>query len=60
MDYIAYVLAGVIIVQAILHRKERKDLLNRVLSKDVYEYKALTQSGTRTIKNAIRKRANGG
>lgn len=59
MEYIVYVLAGIIVIQAIIHRIERKDLINRIMSRDVYEYKAVTQNKPRTIKNAIRKRANG-
>jgi hypothetical protein len=59
MEYIVYVLAGIIVIQAIIHRRERKDLINRIMSRDVYEYKAVTQNKPRAIKNTIRKRANG-
>lgn len=36
---IVYVLCGIIVVQSLLHRSERKDLYDRIMSKDFTEYK---------------------
>lgn len=36
----AYLLIAVIVVQQIAHRLERKDLYNRIMSRDYYEYNA--------------------
>ncbi len=36
---IIYILCGVIILQSIIHRFERKDLYNRIMSKNLTEYK---------------------
>lgn len=36
---IGYILGGVIILQSILHHFERKDLYNRIMSKNLAEYK---------------------
>ena len=34
-----YILAALLVIQDILHRCERKDLYNRIMSKDYKEYK---------------------
>ena len=36
---ITYILCGVIILQAVIHFFERKDLYNRIMSKNLTEYK---------------------
>lgn len=36
---IVYLLCGIIIVQSIFHHFERKDLYNRIMSKNLTEYK---------------------
>ena len=41
MELIAYVLAVIIAIQAILHAIERKDLYNRIMSRDIADYKVL-------------------
>lgn len=44
-----------IIVQHILHKQERKDLYNRIMARDLTEYKAEKR---RTVPNTIRKRTS--
>jgi hypothetical protein len=39
MDALVYALAVVIVVQQIIHHYERKDLYNRIMSKNLTEYK---------------------
>ena len=39
MIAIIYALCGVIVVQNIMHHMERKDLYNRIMSKNLTEYK---------------------
>lgn len=36
---IVYLLCGIIIVQSVFHHFERKDLYNRIMSKNLTEYK---------------------
>lgn len=36
---IVYVLCGIIVIQSISHHFERKDLYNRIMSKNLTEYK---------------------
>ncbi len=36
---ITYILCGVIVLQSIIHHFERKDLYNRIMSKNLAEYK---------------------
>lgn len=36
---ITYILCGIIILQAVIYRFERKDLYNRIMSKTLTEYK---------------------
>lgn len=40
MMIVVYILIGVIVFQSILHRIERKDLYNRIMSSDLRDYKA--------------------
>lgn len=37
---VTYILAGVVVVQCILHYIERKDLYTRLMCKDVQDYKS--------------------
>jgi hypothetical protein len=46
-------LIGIIAVQSISHRQERKDLYNRIMAKDLQEYK-FNVTG-RHVPNGIRK-----
>lgn len=39
-----YVLCGIIVLQQILHHFERRDLYNRIMSKNLSEYKGETPS----------------
>jgi hypothetical protein len=39
MTALVYALCGVIFVQQIIHHYERKDLYNRIMSKNLTEYK---------------------
>lgn len=36
---ISYILCGIVILQSIIHHFERKDLYNRIMSKNLMEYK---------------------
>lgn len=49
-------LAGVIAVQNIIHKQERKDLYNRIMAKDLTEYKA--NGKRRSVPSTIRKRTS--
>lgn len=63
---LCYVLCGIIAVQSLLHRLERKDLYNRIMSKNLTEYKTNSDGkGKKTMmsahEKAIRKwRSKGG
>lgn len=48
---IAYVLCGVLVLQAVMHRIERRDLYNRIMSKNFAEYK----DEHRAVKSAHRR-----
>lgn len=39
MYAVVYALCGVIVIQQIIHHFERKDLYNRIMSKNLTEYK---------------------
>ena len=45
MEHLFVVLVIIVIVtaQELLHRAERRDLVNRIMSRDVSEYKAYTE-----------------
>lgn len=45
---ICYILCGVIILQSIIHAAERKDLYNRIMSKNLAEYKGEMPRRTRS------------
>lgn len=45
---IYYVLCGIIILQDIVHRFERRDLYNRIMSKNITEYKNITENSGET------------
>lgn len=53
---IAYILIGVIILQSIIHCLERKDLYNRIMSKDYTEYKGTKCSYTPSAHNRVLSR----
>lgn len=36
---VAYILCGIIVLQQIIHHFERKDLYNRIMSRNLTEYK---------------------
>ena len=48
-------LIGIVVVQEIIHKQEREDLYNRIMAKDLTEYKA--DGKHRSVPNGIRKRA---
>lgn len=56
---IVYVLCGIIIVQSVLHRFERKDLYNRIMSKNLNEYKGKGMLSPRTAHTRILNRWRG-
>lgn len=39
MEILVYILCGIIVIQEVLHRFERRDLYNRIMSKTLTEYK---------------------
>lgn len=47
------ILIAVIMVQNVIHKQERQDLYNRIMARDLPEYKASGQH--RSVKNIIRK-----
>lgn len=47
-------LIGIIAIQNIIHKQERKDLYNRIMARDLAEYKT---GGKRSVPCGIRKRA---
>ena len=59
MIAIIYSLVGVIILQSIIHRIERKDLYNRIMSKDYAEYKGSKCSYTPSAHDRVLKRWRG-
>jgi len=48
-------LIAIVIVQEILHKQEREDLYNRIMARDLTEFKA--DGKHRSVPNGIRKRA---
>lgn len=56
MITVIYVLIGVIVLQSIFHRLERKDLYNRIMSKDFAEYKGSKCSYTPSAHDRVLKR----
>ena len=59
MIAIIYALIGVIVLQSITHRIERKDLYNRIMSKDYAEYKGSKCSYTPSAHDRVLKRWRG-
>lgn len=39
MTFVIYALCGVLVLQQVIHHFERKDLYNRIMSKNLTEYK---------------------
>lgn len=59
MIAIIYALIGVIVLQSIIHRIERKDLYNRIMSKDYAEYKGREYRYTPSAHDRVLKRWRG-
>lgn len=51
MIYVCIALCAVIVVQSIFHRAERKDLYNRIQSKDYKEYRTTTSDPPKQMKS---------
>lgn len=51
-----YILLGVIALQAILHCIERRDLYNRIMSRDLKEYKGQERSYMPSAHDRVLKR----
>jgi hypothetical protein len=49
---IIVLLTGIIFVQNIIHKQERKDLYNRIMARDLHEYSGAKPG---TVKNILRK-----
>lgn len=52
---IIVLLIGIIVVQNIIHKQERRDLYNRIMAKDLRDYRMEKQ---RTVPNVIRKKTS--
>ena len=52
-DYIIFALIAVIAIQGFMHSKERKDLYNRIMAKDLTEYKIAGKKKTNPMKKKI-------
>lgn len=52
---IIVLLIGIIVAQNIIHKQERQDLYNRIMAKDLRDYRMEKQ---RTVPNVIRKRTS--
>jgi hypothetical protein len=52
---IIVLLIGIIVVQNIIHKQERRDLYSRIMAKDLRDYRMEKQ---RTVPNVIRKRTS--
>jgi hypothetical protein len=50
MGYVIFLLVALIFLREVMHGMERKDLYNRIMARDLGEYKALKP---RKIKNSI-------
>ena len=63
MTALVYALCGVIAIQQIMHHCERKDLYNRIMSKNLTEYKGDSPgyqlSAHRRVLNRWRERRGG-
>lgn len=56
---IIYILCGVIVLQSITHHFERKDLYNRIMSKNLTEYKGDKCRSVKSAHDRIIKRWRG-
>lgn len=56
---IVYVLCGIIVIQSIFHRFERKDLYNRIMSKNLTEYKGKKTLSAETAHRRVLNRWRG-
>lgn len=63
MDALFYALCGIIVIQQIIHHIERKDLYNRIMSKNLTEYKGESPgyqvSAHKRVLNRWRERKGG-
>lgn len=44
-----YLLIGLLVLEAIIHHFERRDLYNRIMSKDITDYKTAGKKKTRVM-----------
>lgn len=56
---ITYILCGVIILQSTIHHFERKDLYNRIMSKNLTEYKGEKCISAKSAHDRVLKRWRG-
>lgn len=56
---IVYILCGIIIFQSIIHHFERKDLYNRIMSKNFTEYKGEKCISAKSAHDRVLKRWRG-
>lgn len=56
---IIYILCGVIILQSVIHYFERKDLYNRIMSKNLTEYKGKKCISAKSAHDEVLKRWRG-
>lgn len=56
---ITYILCGVIVLQSIIHHFERKDLYNRIMSKNLTEYKGEKCISAKSAHDRVLKRWRG-
>ena len=57
---ITYILCGIIIMLLIMHRFERKDLYNRIMSKNLTEYKGDKCVSVKSAHDRVLKKWRGG
>lgn len=58
MEYIVYALIGVIVMQDVIHRVERRDLYNRIMCKDINDYKRITNKPAEPVVSAHQRTIN--
>lgn len=56
MNVLICILCGIIVLQELLHRFERRDLYNRIMSKTFTEYKNLGQNYVQSAHKKVLKR----
>lgn len=54
-----YILCGVIVFQSVIHHFERKDLYNRIMSKNLTEYKGKKCISAKSAHDRVLKRWRG-